>query len=109
MGELVARLPGIVQGWLVLTRLGPGTTGPEFGELTAGAGPVLQSCLVVTASGDSLGYGVVRYRDRQAGALARQLLRARGQEADWLDSSLVRYSQLHSRALRVDNLPPGFR
>ncbi len=65
--------------------------------------------------GDSKGYGLIKYSSSEAAAQARHLLDGRSVgnthiiDCDWLSSGHVTFASLHSKALYVDNLPPGYR
>ena len=66
--------------------------------------------------GESKGYGLIKYASSEAAAQAKHLLDGRSVgdgshliDCEWLNSSRVTFASLHSRALYVDNLPPGYR
>ncbi len=65
--------------------------------------------------GKSKGYGLIKYVSSEAAAQARHLLDGRIVGAthyidcEWLHSSRITFASLHSKALYVDNLPPGYR
>ena len=72
-------------------------------------------------SGDSKGYGLIKYVSSDAAAQARHLLDGRtvtcpkfphmsySLNCDWLSSSHITFKSLHSKALLVERLPPGYR
>ncbi len=66
-------------------------------------------------TGDSKGYGLIKYVSREAAEQARLLLDGRAvggshvAECDWLSASRITFASLHSKALYVENLPPGYR
>ena len=66
-------------------------------------------------SGESKGYGLIKYVSSDASAQARHLLDGRLVGAshkivcDWLDSSHVTFASLHSKLLYVDCLPANYR
>ena len=65
-------------------------------------------------SGESKGYGLIKYVSSDASAQARHLLDGRlvGSHkivCDWLDSSHVTFASLHSKILYVDCLPANYR
>ena len=72
-------------------------------------------------SGESKGYGLIKYVSSDAAAQARHLLDGRtvatsrfphltySLECDWLNSSHTSFKSLHSKALYVDQLPPSYR
>ena len=66
-------------------------------------------------SGESKGYGLIKYVSSDASAQARHLLDGRLVGAshkivcDWLDSSHVTFASLHSKILYVDRLPANYR
>ena len=71
--------------------------------------------------GDSKGYGLIKYVSSDAAAQARHLLDGRtvtcpkfphmsySLNCDWLSSSHITFKSLHSKALLVERLPPGYR
>ena len=77
-----------------------------------------QSFLIL---GDSKGYGLIKYVSSDAAAQARHLLDGRtvtcpkfphmsySLNCDWLSSSHITFKSLHSKALLVERLPPGYR
>ena len=66
-------------------------------------------------SGESKGYGLIKYVSSDASAQARHLLDGRLVGAshkivcDWLDSSHVTFASLHSKVLCVGCLPADYR
>ena len=93
----------------------------EFFNLASAYGKVREAFLMISErTGDSKGYGLIKYVSSEAAAQARHLLDGRTVSAggpqevykldcDWLDSSHISFGSLHSKALFVDNLPPNFR
>ena len=70
----------------------------------------------IPLSGESKGYGLIKYVSSDASAQARHLLDGRLVGAshkivcDWLESSEhVTFASLHSKALYVDCLPANYR
>ena len=71
--------------------------------------------------GDSKGYGLIKYVSSDAAAQARHLLDGRtvtclkmphmsySLDCDWLNSSHITFKSLHSKALLINRLPPGYR
>ncbi len=77
---------------------------------------------MIDFTGESKGYGLIKYVSSDAAAQARHLLDGRtvtgGREnphdlyrldCDWLNSSHISFGSLHSKAMYVDHLPPNFR
>ncbi len=72
-------------------------------------------------SGESKGYGLIKYVSSDAAAQARHLLDGRtvtssrfphltyALDCDWLNSAHTSFKSLHSKALYVDHLPPNYR
>ena len=64
--------------------------------------------------GEGKGYGFIKYSTSEAAAQARHLLNTRSignyhLDCDWLNSSHISFKSLHSKALRIDGLPSGYR
>jgi hypothetical protein len=101
--------------WVCIARLPLDLSDPEFTTLVSGYGKV-RSCFLMCSekSGESKGYGLVKYCSNEAAAQARHLLDGRdirgfSIQADWLNSTHISFKQLHSKCLYVDNLPPNYR
>ena len=65
-------------------------------------------------SGESKGYGLVKYVSSDAAAQAKHLLDGRNVlnhviDCDWLNSAHMSLKSLHSKALYIDQLPPNYR
>ena len=111
---------GSSDGWLCVARLPIDFADDEFEALAASYGKVREAFLVVgEESGRSKGYGLIKYVSSDASAQAKHLLdgqtvtsRASSDphrlECDWLNSSHISYGSLHSKAMYVDRLPPGY-
>jgi len=73
----------------------------------------------VLVTGESKGYGLIRYASQDCAAAARTFLNGRrltdrsGRsstlECDWLASSRLTLASLHAKALYVENFPAGYR
>jgi len=101
--------------WVCIARLPLDFSDQEFTTLVSGYGAV-RSCFLMCSevSGESKGYGLVKYCSNEAAAQARHLLDGRdirgfSIQADWLNSTHISFKQLHSKCLYVDNLPPNYR
>lgn len=101
--------------WVCIARLPLDLSDQEFTTLVSGYGKV-RSCFLMCSekSGESKGYGLVKYCSNEAAAQARHLLDGRdirgfSIQADWLNSTHISFKQLHSKCLYVDNLPPNYR
>merc|ERR1712123_407060 len=87
----------------------------EFTTLVSGYGKV-RSCFLMCSekSGESKGYGLVKYFSNEAAAQARHLLDGRDVrgftiQADWLNSTHISFRSLHSKCLYVDHIPHNYR
>jgi len=101
--------------WVCIARLPLDLSDQEFTSLVSGYGKV-RSCFLMCSekTGESKGYGLVKYCSNEAAAQARHLLDGRdirgfSIQADWLNSTHISFKQLHSKCLYVDNLPPNYR
>jgi len=101
--------------WVCVARLPLDLSDQEFTTLVSGYGKV-RSCFLMCSekTGESKGYGLVKYCSNEAAAQARHLLDGRdirgfSIQADWLNSTHISFKQLHSKCLYVDNLPPNYR
>jgi len=101
--------------WVCVARLPLDLSDSEFTTLVSGYGKV-RSCFLMCSekTGESKGYGLVKYCSNEAAAQARHLLDGRdirgfSIQADWLNSTHISFKQLHSKCLYVDNLPPNYR
>ena len=101
--------------WVCIARLPLDLSDQEFTTLVSGYGKV-RSCFLMCSekSGESKGYGLVKYCSNEAAAQARHLLDGRdirgfSIQADWLNSTHISFKQLHSKCLYVDNLPLNYR
>lgn len=71
--------------------------------------------IIVFVTGESKGYGLIKYLSSDASAQARHLLDGRlvgpthEIDCDWLNSSHISFASLHSKTLYVDCLPQNFR
>lgn len=101
--------------WLCIARLPLDYTEDEFTSLVSSYGRVKASFLVCSeVTGESKGYGLVKYHTSEAAAQAKHLVNGKEVkgwtvQVDWLNSTHIAYSQLHSKCLYVDNLPPNYR
>ena len=101
--------------WLCIARLPLEFSEDEFTSLVSNYGRVKASFLVCSeTTGESKGYGLVKYQTNEAAAQAKHLLNGKDVQCstvqvDWLNSTHISYTQLHSKCLYVDNLPPNYR
>jgi len=106
---------GTSDKWLVVARLPFSYTEDQLNTLMASYGNIKSSFLVCSEeTGDSKGYGLVKYESQDAANLAKQFLNGKilqdeAIQVDWLNSSYIQYNQLHSKCLYVSNLPSNFR
>ena len=111
---------GNSDGWLCVAKLPLTYTDEEFFNLASAYGKVREAFLMVSQrTGESKGYGLIKYVSSEAAAQARHLLDGRivtsgghdvyKLDCDWLNSSHISFGSLHSKALYVDHLPPNFR
>ncbi len=106
---------GTSDKWLCVARLPFNYTEEQLNGLMAPHGRIKHSFLICSeVTGESKGYGLVKYESQEAAAQAKQfvngtLLEDEAIQVDWLNSSFIQYSQLHSKCLYVSNLPPNFR
>jgi len=106
---------GTSDKWLCVARLPLNYTEEQLTSLMAPYGRIKHSFLICSeVTGESKGYGLVKYESQEAAAQAKQfvngsLLEDEAIQVDWLNSSFIQYSQLHSKCLYVSNLPPNFR
>lgn len=106
---------GTSDKWLCLARLPFHYTEQDLTDLVSKYGKVKHSFLVCSqVTGESKGYGLVKFQNHEGSNLARQFLNGKMLEGeaiqvDWLNSSFIQYSQLHSKCLYVSNLPKNFR
>jgi len=106
---------GTSDKWLVVARLPFTYTEHQLNTLMTSYGNIKSSFLVCSEeTGDSKGYGLVKYESQDAANLAKQFLNGKilqdeAIQVDWLNSSYIQYNQLHSKCLYVSNLPPNFR
>merc|ERR1719483_299166 len=101
--------------WVCIARLPLDLSDQEFTTLVSGYGKV-RSCFLMCSekTGESKGYGLVKYCSNEAAAQARHLLDGRdirgfSIQADWLNSTHISFKQLHSKCLYVDNIPLNYR
>ena len=115
---------GSSDGWLCVAKLPLSYTDEEFFNLASAYGKVREAFLMASErTGESKGYGLIKYVSSEAAAQARHLLDGRTVpggprdnphdvyklDCDWLNSSHISFASLHSKALYVDHLPPNFR
>jgi RNA recognition motif-containing protein len=114
---------GNSDGWLCVAKLPLSYSDEEFFNLACAYGKVREAFLMISErTGDSKGYGLIKYVSSEAAAQARHLLDGRtvtgGRDnphdlykldCDWLNSAHISFGSLHSKALYVDHLPPNFR
>lgn len=113
---------GNSDGWLCVAKLPMSYTDEEFFNLAAAYGKVREAFLMISErTGESKGYGLIKYVSSEAAAQARHLLDGRSVtdrenlhdvyklDCDWLNSSHISFANLHSKALYVDHLPADFR
>ncbi|KAG8236530.1 hypothetical protein J437_LFUL015804 [Ladona fulva] len=100
---------------LCVARLPLTYTEEEFKTLVQNHGEVNMCFLMISEkSGESKGYGFVKYSSKDAALKAKDLLNGKQIDnntlcCDWLDTSHVTFASLHSKCLYVDQLPPDFR
>ena len=106
---------GTSDKWLCVARLPFTYTEDQLTTMMAAYGRIKHAFLVCSeVTGESKGYGLVKYESQEAAAQAKQFLNGKIMESeaiqvDWLNSSYIQYSQLHSKCLYVSNLPSNFR
>ena len=106
---------GTSDKWLCVARLPLTYSEDQLVGMMAAYGRIKHSFLVCSeVTGESKGYGLVKYESQEAASQAKQflngsILEAEAIQVDWLNSSFIQYSQLHSKCLYVSNLPPNFR
>ena len=114
---------GLSISWLCVTRLPQSMTETQFYGFVSMYGPV-DTCFLMASSitGQSKGYGLVRYQSMEAATRARHLINLfHGLSpfwsvytyvtytCDWIPDFHETYRSLHSKCLFVDNLPPYYR
>ncbi|TRY74489.1 hypothetical protein TCAL_15657 [Tigriopus californicus] len=106
---------GSSDGWLCVAKLPLDYTDDQFMQLAESYGRVKEAFLMISElTGESKGYGLIKYLSSDASAQARHLLDGREInqyriDCDWLNSGHITFKSLHSKALFVDHLPPGYR
>ena len=102
-------------GWLCVAKLPPDYSDGEFQSLAAAYGKVQQAFLMISErTGESKGYGLIKYVSSDASAQARHLLDGREInsytiDCNWLNSGHVSFKSLHSKCLYVNHLPADYR
>ena len=113
---------GSSDGWLCVAKLPLDYPDDEFVNLAGAYGKVREAFLMISErTGQSKGYGLIKYVSSDAAAQARHLLDGRtvtcpknphltySLDCDWLNSSHISFKSLHSKALVVNCLPPNYR
>ncbi|QQP39030.1 Uncharacterized protein FKW44_019784, partial [Caligus rogercresseyi] len=107
---------GASDGWLCLAKLPMSLSEPAFQILVASYGKVKEAFLMISErTGESKGYGLIKYMSSDAAAQAKHLLDGRELEAghvldcDWLNSGRITLVSLHSKCLYVNHLPQNYR
>eukprot|EP00095_Tigriopus_kingsejongensis_P002316 snap_masked-scaffold347_size200506-processed-gene-0.11 protein:Tk02316 transcript:snap_masked-scaffold347_size200506-processed-gene-0.11-mRNA-1 annotation:"ribonucleoprotein ptb-binding 1-like isoform x2" len=106
---------GSSDGWLCVAKLPLDYTDDQFMQLAESYGRVKEAFLMISEhTGESKGYGLIKYLSSDAAAQARHLLDGRvinsyRMDCDWLNSGHITFKSLHSKALFVDHLPPRYR
>jgi len=101
--------------WVCIARLPLNLSDDQFQSLVAAYGKVKSSFLMISErTGESKGYGLVKYFSNEAAAQARHLLDGRDVrgftiQADWLNSTHISFRSLHSKCLYVDHIPHNYR
>lgn len=100
---------------LCVARLPFNFTESDFYNLIKEYGEVKMYFLMISErTGSSKGYGFVQYVNKENALIARNALNDKVIDTfqlvcDWLNSSHLTFSSLHSKCLYVDNLPKQFR
>ncbi|XP_067143124.1 ribonucleoprotein PTB-binding 1-like [Centruroides vittatus] len=100
--------------FLCISNLPSTFTDCQFSELVNKFGPVTNYFLIYDHKSDeNKGYGLVQYCSRAVACQARNLIHGKEIKSgilhcDWLDHRILKYSDLYSKCLYVDNLPLNY-